>query len=163
MATDKLGSANLTTIVIGLLLLIGTWFAGPGRRASASRKAVTPYLRDPAIAYGTYAAIIVILLVWSPVNATRDLVTALVLIILGAIGVEALRRLSIRDFPDATDRHLGQSMSDQWDSLRHRRKAQPAAVESGRYADLEQLAALHDRGVLTDAEFAQQKAALLGT
>ena len=107
VATERLGAANLTTMIVGLLLLIGTWFAGPGRRATAARRNLTPYLRDPAIAYGTYAGIVLVLSVWAPVPAASDPITATILIILGAIGIEALRRLAVRDFPDQTERDLG--------------------------------------------------------
>jgi hypothetical protein len=172
VATERLGAANLTTAIVGLLLLIGTWFAGPGRRATAARKNLTPYLRDPAIAYGTYAGIVLVLLVWAPVPAASDPITAIILIVLGAIGIEALRRLAVRDFPDHTERDLGhrlhQSASHAWASLRghNAHEAAPEPAPSGaaaaRYADLERLAALHDKGVLTDTEFAREKTALLG-
>jgi Short C-terminal domain len=161
VATEKLASANITTVTVGLLLLIGTWFAGPGRRATTARGNLTPYLRDPAIAYGTYAGIVLVLLVWAPVEAARDATTAIILIVLGAIGIEALRRLSIREFPDRTERDLGQRLGHSWTSMRERRSKQPAPAEAGKYSDLERLASLHDRGVLTDAEFNAEKSAVL--
>lgn len=172
VATEQLGAANLTTVIVGLLLLIGTWFADPGRRATAARNDLTPYLRDPAIAYGTYAGIVLLLLVWAPVPAASDSATAAILIILGAIWIEALRRLAVRDFPDHTERDLGhrlhQSASNTWASLRGHREyeaaSEPAALSApaDRYSDFERLAALHDKGVLTDTEFAREKTALLG-
>jgi hypothetical protein len=173
VATERLGAANLTTVIVGLLLLIGTWFAGPGRRAVSTRKSLTPYVRDPAIAYGTYAGIVLVLLAWAPVPAASDPVIAPILIILGAIGIEALRRLSVRDFPDRTERDLGHRMHE---GLTHtlsfvRGRGQeppaPAAVAtsaaSSRYADLERLASLHDKGILDDAEFNAEKSAVLAT
>ena len=41
VATERLGAANITVVTVGLLLLVGTWFAGPGptgppRRARTS-------------------------------------------------------------------------------------------------------------------------------
>src|SRR5205807_1213393 len=102
VATERLGAANLTVITLGVLLLLGTWFAGPGRRATTVRRDIAPYLRDPAIAFGSYAAIVVLLLVWAPVPAASDPVIATILIALGALGLEALRRLVIREFPDRT-------------------------------------------------------------
>jgi hypothetical protein len=161
VATERLGAANLTTVCVGLLLLVGTWFAGPGRRATTSRRNLTPYLRDPAVAYGSYAAIILVLLVWAPVPAASDPITASILIVLGAIGVEALRRLVIREFPDVTERDLGHRLHT-WASARGQTSDDPAGEPAGRYADLERLATLHEKGVLTDAEFAHEKATLLG-
>jgi hypothetical protein len=170
VATERLAAANLTVVTIGILLLIGTWFAGPGRRAITARKNLTPYLRDPAIAYGSYAALVLVLLVWAPVPAASDPFIATILIVLGAIGLEALRRLAIRDFPGHTQRdlghRLGQSISGAWASLRTPSPATngSSSVTHGandRYSDLERLASLHDRGILNDAEFAAEKSAML--
>ncbi len=166
VATERLAAANITVVTVGLLLLLGTWFAGPGRRATTSRKNLTPYLRDPAVAYGTYAGIVLLLLVWAPVPAARDPLTAFILIVLGALGIEALRRLSVREFPDNTERDLGHRIHESFSRARASRTptAAPAAAAAapGRYDDLERLADLHNRGVLTDAEFTAQKAAVLG-
>jgi hypothetical protein len=167
VATEQLGAANLTTVIVGLLLLVGTWFAGPGRRATTSRRNLTPYLRDPAVAYGTYAGIILVLLVWAPVPAASDPRTAIILIVLGTIGVEALRRIVMREFPDVTERDLGHRLHT-WASTRGHThddaagKPATAGTSADRYADLERLATLHQKGVLTDAEFAREKTALLG-
>ncbi len=172
VATERLGAANLTTVIVGLLLLIGTWFAGPGRRAVSTRRNLTPYLRDPLIAYGTYAGIVLVLLAWGPVPAAGDPLIAPILIILGAIGIEALRRLAVRDFPDHTDRDLGHRLHERLTqtlpSAHDRRQpSAPAPVATsaaaGRYADLERLASLHDRGVLNDDEFNAEKDAVLAT
>jgi hypothetical protein len=107
-----------------------------------------------------------VLLVWAPVPAASDPVTAGILIVLGAIGVEALRRLVIREFPDVTERDLGHRLHTWASSLGHTDDDAagqlPAAAPADRYADLERLAALHKEGVLTDAEFAREKTALLG-
>ena len=163
VATDRLGAANLTTVIVGLLLLIGTWFAGPGRRAVASRRNLTPYLRDPAIAYGTYAGIVLVLLAWAPVPAASDPVIAPVLIILGAIGIEALRRIVAREFPEVTERDLGGRIHSGLRSAYHgvRRSAPSEPVADTRYTSLEKLASLHDRGAISDDEFAAEKAELL--
>jgi hypothetical protein len=170
VATERLAAANLTVVTIAILLLLGTWFAGPGRHATTARRNLTPYLRDPAIACGSYAAVVLVLLVWAPVPAASDPVIATILIALGAIGIEALRRLVIRDFPDQTQRdlghRLGHSIESAWASLRTPSPAttgsSPVADGAGdRYADLERLGALHDRGILNDTEFASEKSVVL--
>jgi hypothetical protein len=168
MATDQLANANVTLCSVALLALIGTWFAGPGRRATSSRHALTPYLRDPATAFGAYALVLLVLIIWAPVNAARNPVMILILGVLGAVGIEALRRIVVREFPDATERDLGTRL---WAGTRHayasvRRPSpapaqEPASAPAGRYAALDQLASLHDRGALSDQEFAAEKAALL--
>jgi hypothetical protein len=173
VATERLAAANITVVTVGIVLLVGTWFAGPGRHATSARRGVTPYLRDPALAYGGYAALVLLLLVWAPVPAARYWVTALILIVLGAIGVEALRRLSVAEFPDRTERDLGGRVgnwaSGAWRSVTAGSKppaAEPAQAEAApaapdRYLTLERLASLHERGVLSDEEFAAEKAATL--
>jgi Short C-terminal domain len=164
MATDRLGSANITLCSVALLLLLGTWLAGPGRRATSARYALTPYLRDPGAAYGAYGLVLLVLLIWAPVNAARDPVMVLIIGVLGAIGVEALRRLVIREFPDATERdlggRLGAASKRTYASARGGPTPAPPA-DGGRYAALDQLASLHDRGALNDQEFADEKAELL--
>jgi hypothetical protein len=174
IATERLAAANITVISVGLVLLVGTWFAGPGTRATAARRAVTPYLRDPAVTYGVYAALVLLLLVWAPVPAFSYWVTALILIVLGAIGIEALRRLSVREFPDRTERDLGGRFGDwasgAWKSVtagdttaspQPTEPATAAPAATDRYVTLERLASLHDRGILTDEEFAAEKATTL--
>jgi hypothetical protein len=164
MATDQLANANVTLCSVALLALIGTWFAGPGRRATSSRHALTPYLRDPETAFGAYALVLILLIIWAPVNATRNPVMILILGILGAIGIEALRRIVIREFPDVTERDLGHRLHSGWSRARASVRREPAPAvpaEAGRYTALDQLASLHDRGVLSDQEFATEKAALL--
>ena len=125
----------------------------------------------PAVAYGTYAGIVLVLLVWAPVPAASDPITASILMILGAIGIEALRRVAVRDFPDHTERDLGhrmhQSITRTFASARSpSHQSPPPAVATSpaasRYADLERLASLHDKGILTDAEFNAEKSAVLG-
>lgn len=167
VATERLGSANLTACCVGLLLLLGSWLAGPGRRAISTRKHLTPYLRETTVAYGTYAGIVLVLLVWSPVPAASDPIIAGILIALGAAGIEALRRLAIREFPDLTERDLGHRLGHDigktWSSLTNRTPTQPAIASAtpGRYSDLERLASLHDRGIINDQEFAAEKSAVL--
>jgi hypothetical protein len=167
MATDRLASANITLCTIALLLLLGTWLAGPGRRATSTRRALTPYLRVPAVAYGAYALVVLVLLIWAPVPAASDPVMIVIIGALGAIGIEALRRIVVREFPDVTDRDLGSRLvaatKHAYAGLRHpSRPEEPAThTASGRYAALDQLSALHDRGTLSDQEFAAEKAALL--
>jgi Short C-terminal domain len=166
MATDRLASANMTLCSVALLLLLGAWFAGPGRRATSSRHALAPYLRDPSVAYGVYGLVLLVLIIWAPVNAARDPVMILILGVLGAIGIEALRRIVIREFPDATERDLGHRLHGAWTRAWAGVRREPAPTPAphaslGRYAALDQLASLHDRGALTDQEFAAEKAALL--
>ena len=95
--------AATATIGYGLVLIAGAWLAGPSRSAVATRRAMAPYLRDPMIAYGALAAIVLVVIVWwSPTPATRNPVTAVLLVALLALGLEGLRRLTAREVPAPT-------------------------------------------------------------
>jgi Short C-terminal domain len=68
-----------------------------------------------------------------------------------------LRRQTVREFPDAIRSEGGML-------ARLRRRGEPAgreAVAAGTVDRLERLAALHERGALTDEEYEAEKALLL--
>ena len=80
--------------------MLAAWLAGPTSWATSFRRAITPYLRQPAYAYGGLAFLLVLLFWWDPVIATHRLVPSLLLIALAVLGTELLRRQVIREFPD---------------------------------------------------------------
>ena len=85
--------AATATIGYGAVLVLGAWLAGPTAWAVDVRRALAPYLAQPALAYGAFAALMFIVVIWwSPTPATRNPVTALLLVALLALGFEALRR-----------------------------------------------------------------------
>ena len=65
------------------------------------RRQLAPYLREPRWAWGVFGVVVLALLAWAPTPALRQVVPALALIGLLALGVEALRRQTAREFPDA--------------------------------------------------------------
>ncbi len=78
--------------------------AGPSRPA----RALAPYLREPAIAYGVLAAIVLVVIVWwAPTPAMRNPVTALVLAALLVLGLALLRRQTAREWPAETVERAG--------------------------------------------------------
>lgn len=95
-----LAEAATAAIGYGLVLVGGAWLAGSTRWAVAIRRALAPYLREPAIAWGAFAVIVLVVIVWwSPTPATRNPVTALLLTAMLALGLEGLRRQTAREFP----------------------------------------------------------------
>ena len=74
------------------------------------------------------------------------------------VGLEALRRQSVGEHPDATE-GVWAGVS----GLRARRtpREDAPAASGDRLQRLERLTALHDRGGLTDAEFEREKALVL--
>jgi hypothetical protein len=155
IGTSLLQEAAAATLAYGVVMFLAAWLAGPTGFAVASRRALAPYLRDPRYAYGGLAAIVLFLLAWGPTPATRKPLGALLLIALLAGGVEVLRRQTAREHPDATVSESIQHLSER---LKRTRRAAPA---NGRLGELERLGKLHDSGVLDDAEFAREKAAIL--
>jgi hypothetical protein len=92
---------------------------------------------------------------WGPTPAFRNVLLILVFAGLLALGVTMLRQQTALEFPNAQHGEALRRMRT------GRRRAEPAA--SGRVDELERLAGLHDRGVLTDEEFAAEKAHLVGS
>jgi len=97
--TEFLEEAATAAIGYGALLLLGGWLAGPSRPALAARRVTAPYLRDPAVAYGGFALVVIIVVWWAPTPALRNALTAVLLVALAAVGFEVLRRRVARDFP----------------------------------------------------------------
>jgi len=166
-------------IVYGAILLLGAAIAGPTGWATALRRVCAPYLREPAIAWGAFAVLVfVVVLWWAPTPAMRNPVTALVIILLLAFGFEALRRRTAHEFPDAdraaaSARYRAQ-LAGLAGSVAGRTRgergagAQPDAAfpagvaEDERLTQLEQLRDLRANGVLDEQEFRAEKARILG-
>jgi hypothetical protein len=160
IVVSLLKTSAWTLVVVGLIIAVGTWLAGAGERATRFRRAVAPALvQHPEAVWGTFALIVLLVLIWGPIHATRNLLSAAILVGLTALGLEAFRRQVVREFPDA--RFAGSAAF--WGGIRS--SLARSSTETGGsdpIDSLERLSALHDRGVLTDDEFSAQKAALLG-
>ncbi len=114
IATELLVQVAVATIGYGVVMVAAAWLAGPTRVATATRRAVAPYWRSPAIAYSGLAIVVAILLWWAPTPAWRNVAMILILIALLAVGVEALRRQIIREFPDATREAASRRYHERW-------------------------------------------------
>ena len=110
IGTSLLAAGGGGLLFYGIAILIGTWLAGPGPLARDARRAIAPVLESRPIAYSALALLLVLLFWWSPTPGFERLPTSLILIALLVAGMEALRRVAIRDFPDAT----WEGASDRW-------------------------------------------------
>jgi hypothetical protein len=81
--------------------VLGAWLAGPTAWAVATRRNLAPYLREPRFAWGALGLVVLGLVAWGPTPAFRQVIGALILIGLLALGLEMLRRQTAREFPDA--------------------------------------------------------------
>lgn len=170
IATSLLTDSGSAVIVYGIVIVVAAWLAGPTQLATSIRGGLTPYIRQPRVAYGGLAVLLLLLFWWDPFPATHRLAPSLLLIALLALGVEFLRRQVIREFPDrfttASPGGVAVRMAEQMRSARQRRVAPPASAvatpaEDARVAGLERLAKLREDGVLTQEEFEAEKRRLL--
>lgn len=169
IGTSLLQEAAQSLIAYGITIVIAAWLAGPTSIATSIRSAVTPYLRRPAVAYGSLGVLLIFLFWWDPVIATHRLVPSLLLIVALAIGVEALRRQVIREFPDrvtaGSPAGVAHAIADRMREARESRAASRSATAApagdSRIDQLERLASLKESGVLSDEELAAEKQRIL--
>jgi len=152
--------------------VLAAWLAGPTRPATAVRRALAPYLRQPRIAYTGLAVLLILLFWWSPTAGFERLVPSLILIGLLVLGTEMLRRQTEVEFPDRVTTFsaagMAQTMAGQTrDSIarrvRSRGDQKDADTATSRVDALERLGNLRDSGVLTEEQFETEKSRLLGS
>ncbi|MBB4664783.1 SHOCT domain-containing protein [Conexibacter arvalis] len=163
IGTGLLYDVAAAMLVYGLLLVAAAWLAGSTRPAVETRRALAPTLRDrPAAAFGVVAIAFLLVLLWGPTPVTRAPLGIAALAVLLALGVETLRRLAGREFPDARRGDTVRRVRA-WLDERRRVGRREAGSEGTRtpIEELERLAALRDRGALDDEEFRAQKQLLL--
>ena len=89
--TQSLAAAGWIALVVGVLVAIGAWLVGPGKRATASRATLAPHLRRPEIAWSAFVVGMLLLIWLLPIQVFR---TTAVLVVASAIGfVVFLRQL----------------------------------------------------------------------
>ncbi len=165
IATTLLYDIAAAVVVYGLIIIVATWIAGETRPAMALRRMLAPTLRErPAAVYGAVYMALLLVILWGPTPATRQIAYIVGFIVLLGLGVHTLRRQTAREFPDAQPGDSGRAIRA-WYAARRRPVAPVVATAgagagSGRVAELERLASLHDRGSLSDEEFAAEKATL---
>ena len=147
--TERLTSANVTIVAVGILIVLWAWLSGTARRAVGLRRRFAPEGRDhPGRVWLVFAAVVALILLWGPTLATRQLMQSTLLIVLGVLGIEALRRQSVAEFPEAA-------------AVGWKPNLRLPSRGGDDLSKLERLKALHDSGALTDEEFAARKAELL--
>ena len=149
--TSLLAQSAAAGIFVGLVTVLAMWFSGPGRRATAGRRWLAPAFRDhPVIVHGTLAVVLLLFLAWEPAGTPRRFLAVVILVILAFVGLEILRRQTVRDFPNEVAHY----------DFHWRRRGAGGASADKRVESLERLAALHESGALTDEEYEAEKALL---
>lgn len=177
VTTSLLVTGAVATITYGILFVLAGALAGPSRPAIAIRRTLAPYMNErPDVVWGAVAGVLLLILLWGPVPATREPLGVLVLVGLVALGVHLLRHEVVREFPRASLGDNAERAREGWAWLRERfgrggaaareavaktRVSGGPAVTEAWLDRLERLAALKERGALTEEEFQAEKAAAL--
>ncbi len=171
IGTSLLYDTAIALITYGSAILIGAWILGHTRPALALRRALAPSLRVRApYVYAAAGLGLLVMVVWGPFPSTRQPIPVLGIAVLLALGIQALRQKTAREFPDARAGDTARSIRT-WSAARRHSAfsaisaARPTVTDDSerdaRIADLGRLADLYHRGDLTDQEFGAQKARLL--
>jgi hypothetical protein len=190
IATSLMNSIATTVIVVGALFAAAGWLASPTAAARAVREAIAPVLqRYSAWVYTGLAIFVCLYFLSGPTQGLRSFVTVLIVAAMAAFGIHELRKQTFEEFPDADygdvfdrtkDRVVGAvkgaNIPERASKLRLPEVRRPggegaapeaptatlASDEDARLQRLERLGDLRDKGILTDEEFAAEKARLLG-
>jgi hypothetical protein len=99
--TSLMRDIAILLVIYGVLVLLATALAGPNRPAVAVRRWLAPSFRHhPLVVWATALAVFLILIAWGPAAGNRGLLGIALLATTAAIALEALRRQSLREFPE---------------------------------------------------------------
>ncbi len=99
--TSLMRDIAIILVIFGSLVLFATLLAGPNRPAAAIRRWLAPSFRHhPIVVWAVALAVFLILLAWGPTAGNERLLGVALLAATTAVGIEALRRQTIREFPE---------------------------------------------------------------
>ena len=100
IATSLLFAIAVALIIYGVVFALAAWLGGPTRPALFLRKLAAPELREsPWVAYLAAGGLLLLLVIWGPTPAFRQLAWILLFAALLALGVTVLRRQTAVEFP----------------------------------------------------------------
>jgi hypothetical protein len=100
IGSSLLRDIAVAMVLYGVVIVAAAWLAGPTRSGVAARRLLAPPLRERlGMVYGAVGFVYLLVLAWGPTPALRNLIPILLIGILLALGVEALRRQTAREFP----------------------------------------------------------------
>ncbi len=98
IGTSLLRRSAWSEILIGLLIALGASLVGPARYAERARHYTAQGFRRSAVATWIGLAVLVLVaLAWSPFSAGGNWLTALIVVLLVVVGIEAIRRTSLAE------------------------------------------------------------------
>jgi hypothetical protein len=172
IATALLHSIASSVIIFGILFVIAAFLGSPANAAISIRQALAPTLRDrKGVVWSVFAAAALLAVIIWPPQGTRQLVLTLLVIALAGIGVEALSRKTQGEFPGAKRGDWMAGMRERARQASARAGQRIGSAVRGLSEDqhpddakldrLERLGELKEKGVLTAAEFREEKKKLL--
>jgi hypothetical protein len=164
--TEMLHQIAAACVFVGVPLVIAAWFAGPARPASATRRAITPFLRDhPAASYAITLVVMALIFIWDPIHATGTPAGIITFTLLALFGMFVLRRQTMQEFPEARPGEATHRVRMWIDNRRRHRQhgngAPVAAASPSLTSQLRELSDLRDHGAITPDEYDAAKAQLL--
>ena len=105
LGSEILAQIGWAAVLYGVIAVTGAVLAGPTKAAVAVRRWIAPVLNErPGIAWASVGAAFVLLVLWGGTHALRTWWGILLLGALIAVGVLALRRQTLREFPAGSRR-----------------------------------------------------------
>ena len=147
IGTSILGQIGAAALLYGAIAALGAVFAGPTAPAVWSRQRLAPVLNErQGIVWGGVGFVYLLLILWGGTHALRTWWGILLLAGLIAIGVVALRRQTLTEFP--TGPRLEPVLAG----------GAPSTTD-----ELARLQELHEAGAITDNEFVERAKKLAHT
>jgi len=148
IGTSILGQIGAAAVLYGAVTALGAIFAGPSHPAVWLRQRLAPTLNEhQGIIWGTVGFVYVLAVLWGGTHALREWWGILLLGGLVALGVVALRRQTLQEFP------IGAALAPAAASA----SAADAPAVGDRTAQLARLEELHASGAISDEEFERAK------
>jgi hypothetical protein len=97
ISTSLLVQAATASIAYGAVIVLAAWLAGSTHAAVRARDRLHPLLSSPRLAYGSVAALVLLLVAWGPTPATQKPLGVLLLIVLLMAGMRALRHQTAQE------------------------------------------------------------------
>jgi hypothetical protein len=184
--------ATTVIVIGVLFAIAGWLASPSGAARSVRRVIAPALQRYAAYVYAGLAIVVGIYFLGAPSQGLRSFLTTLIVAGMAAFWIHELRKQTLEEFPDASfsdtfgrtrervvnavrDANIGERVGEQASKLRlpearrppgegGQAAGAPTAVmeDDARLQRLERLATLREKGVLTDEEFAAEKARLLG-
>jgi Short C-terminal domain len=174
IGTSLLQSIATDVVIFGIGFVIASYLSSPAPSAMSIRRAAAPTLRDrPGVVWSVFAALALLAVIIWPPSGTRLLVFTLLLIVLAGVWLEEVRRLTARECPGAKKgdwmKSMRKRMSDAGSEAGRRvgSAVRQLSTDEEKHPDdaklerLEKLGELKEKGVLTAAEFREEKKKVL--